>query len=336
MGDSKLKIMDLFKNISSEKRKSFRIVIFCILLIIGISLVYGVTSLSNNSIRSKCKTMYENKTPYVGSSYNVSAIVNNLFNHEDIKFHKLELHSDEKPYGITVSYISEEFDFDFDFNGFNLYHQFHRNAIILFSLIDNVDKINFIISAENDIRTRMLPIELYYTRQNADEIIGVDVREYNRDFASFKQLTKELETLQFKSIYQTKWLDLYVWINPDVTGNDDEYYTLLPGNEDSQPPNQVYNMDVATDDIYIINDMLAKCSDDTFVSVNLYYSPNEHQESDEEVEEPIDMQSVIDSIKFPMNRNTSDKDKIKHAYPSIFDLPYVLCIEIINDLPDDN
>ena len=82
-----------------------------------------------------------------------------------------------------------------------------------------------------------------------------------------------------------KGLELYVWQNKELTGNEDIYYTLLEGTNRNKTEAEVYDISVATTDIEQINRMLASYKEvDIIVSHPIYFSKEE-------------MNAIVDQIK---------------------------------------
>jgi len=71
---------------------------------------------------------------------------------------------------------------------------FYRNSILLLSLIDNVDWITYSIVDNIDQSVNSFT----FTREQAEKLLGEDVRHYATDETSLRQLIDRLETLSFE------------------------------------------------------------------------------------------------------------------------------------------
>lgn len=280
-GENNLKTR--IKNIMNYKKRGFWITIACVIVV----LITGIVFISNPRIiaapKSSKETLYSYMTPYVGDSSKVSNIVRNLDNLEGLVYDGIELHTQQEPYGITVNY---KFEYDkttsilIAIEDDALYNFFYRNSIIMFSLIGNVDYIEFNTYDDNNIQT--------FTRDMADEYMGQDVRILAKNFDAFKQF---FDTLAVDIALENpmKGLELYVWKNSELTGNDDTYYTLLTGTNINKTDNQIYDLDVATNDINEINAMLSKYKRETYLSIQQMNEVDFTKQEMEEIANKIHM-----------------------------------------------
>ncbi len=104
-----------------------------------------------------------------------------------------------------------------------------------------------------------------------------------------------------------KGLELYIWQNPDITGNEDIYFTLLDGTNRNKDKSEIYNLDIATTNIDEINLVLEQYSNETEVIVLLVSQINQAQ-SGEEVQELEEMQQIMDAIEFPIDRKDNQSN----------------------------
>lgn len=108
---------------------------------------------------------------------------------EKVSYDHFELYTDSVPYAVTVYLMT-------DTQTINYYAQtshqslFEKNAIIMFSLIGNVDYINFNLT---DGKSDYL---VQYTRDDANAIIGRDVREFSEGKQEFAELLKKLDAIK--------------------------------------------------------------------------------------------------------------------------------------------
>ncbi|MDD4402930.1 MAG: DUF4825 domain-containing protein, partial [Desulfitobacteriaceae bacterium] len=135
----------------------------------------------NGKAAYKLDLLMKYKTQYVGDNSKVVALIDTLPLPQGITRSTVELRTSETPYGMTIHYdlendsvqISEE--------------QFFRNSVLLFALIDNVEKVEHIGYWNNKLLSSM-PIGFEYTRADAERIVGGDVRQ----FAENKEKLAEL------------------------------------------------------------------------------------------------------------------------------------------------
>ncbi|WP_336772398.1 M56 family metallopeptidase [Paenibacillus sp. MMO-58] len=130
--------------------------------------------------------LMENKTLYVGNHVKVGGLIGALPKPVDLVGKGLSLQTKSPPYGVTVNYdrtddlkAEEEMAANKDV--------FYRNAIMLLSLIDNVDSITFNVS---DVYSVSM------TRGEAELLLGGDIRPYAEDESSVKQLIDRLKQFQ--------------------------------------------------------------------------------------------------------------------------------------------
>lgn len=145
----------------------------------------------SKDIETLLKTLYDNRTEYVGNQSKVAAILDHLPFGEGLVRDSLELQTDQQPYGITGF---------FQFTGQTLNpNDLFLNACIVFSLVDNADKLQFTVDDQT----------FAYTRIQADQCIGEgylgkDIREYNASFAKFKELYSFLSELDQTELRKVK------------------------------------------------------------------------------------------------------------------------------------
>lgn len=128
------------------------------------------------------------KTEYVGNAPKVGNIIYLLGFPEEVNYDHFELHTDSLPYAVTVHLKT-------DAETINYYAEaskqlpLKKNAIIMFSLIGNVDYINFnLTDGKRDALVQ-------YSRKDADAIIGSDVRKFSESKQSLAELLKMLDRM---------------------------------------------------------------------------------------------------------------------------------------------
>ncbi|MGD9677014.1 MAG: hypothetical protein AB7V16_01455 [Vulcanibacillus sp.] len=88
-----------------------------------------------------------------------------------------------------------------------------------------------------------------------------------------------------------KGLELYVWKNKDLTGNNDTYFTLLMGTNRNKDKNEIYDLGVAVNSIEELNQLLASYSTETELFI---YQMNTVDFTKDE------MSIIADKINFPV------------------------------------
>jgi len=127
---------------------------------------------------AKFTALYENKTSYVGNNSKVSAIANNLTVPTQLSWGGIELQTEKEPYGLTINYLITEEDFKkIDLN--SAQDTFKRNAIIMFSLIGNVENITINLKQGEKVTT------YNYSRKMADDYTKQDVWNLSQTEDSF-------------------------------------------------------------------------------------------------------------------------------------------------------
>ncbi|WNX85293.1 M56 family metallopeptidase [Agathobaculum sp. NTUH-O15-33] len=141
-GDTKERV----KNVMQYKRPMLWVSIIAVIAVVCV--VVGLMSNSKSEPAStqtgnqSIEQLWENRTEYVGNNVAVGNIILGLSFPEKLKYNGIELHTSEPPYSITV-------DFETDTDTRNFYTgelnqtPLKQNAIIMFSLIENVEQIIF-------------------------------------------------------------------------------------------------------------------------------------------------------------------------------------------------
>lgn len=173
------------KNILNYKKPVFWVICpACILVVaISIALVANPLNKPQDPYLTSAEKFLEYKTEYVGDASKVGNIISLLDFPENVNYSHFELHTDNVPYGITV-HLKTDTETRNKYTGDINQTPFKKNAIIMFSLIGNVDYINFnLTDGQNDYL-------IQYTKDEADAIAGKDVREFSLDKQTFAQLLK--------------------------------------------------------------------------------------------------------------------------------------------------
>ncbi|MEG0905206.1 MAG: M56 family metallopeptidase [Cellulosilyticaceae bacterium] len=124
------------------------------------------------------------KTPYVGDNSKVGGLVE-LCGYE-MYGKGIELQTSEQPYGITVSY---------DWLDMSIPNEltqsiFYENALLIFTLIENVDQITYRLEGIEGLEK---PYELVYTRSEVQKLWDQDLREFGKSKENLAQLFSQLD-----------------------------------------------------------------------------------------------------------------------------------------------
>ncbi len=124
-----------------------------------------------------------------------------------------------------------------------------------------------------------------------------------------------------------KGLALYIWRYPELTGNDDIYFILLPKSNRGRTEDEIFDLDIATTQLSDIN-LLLKEYDDTEVTVNVV----ERMDSTNKEEETVDfgeIDDIVDQIEFPNRQDDlstfTDDNELMHIDEQINRLLDFIC-----------
>ncbi|WP_238650014.1 M56 family metallopeptidase [Paenibacillus piscarius] len=133
------------------------------------------------------KQLLESRTLYIGNISKVSALVGAMPLPEGLEGAGIELATSSRPYGLTVNYRMNDKASMWNEELEALTREsLLSNSVLLFSLIDNVDIINYNL-ADNGIT-----YSFTFTREEADGLAGEDVRHYAADEAGLRKLIEQL------------------------------------------------------------------------------------------------------------------------------------------------
>jgi hypothetical protein len=121
---------------------------------------------ANSGISINAQALWESRTPYVGDSSAVGKLLGLLPLPGDLLHDHFELRTTGNERGVAWILIQK------DNTSYSL-RQLDKNALLLFALIDNLEDFYVTIGNLPDDNT-----VYHYTRQQADELVGSDVRKY--------------------------------------------------------------------------------------------------------------------------------------------------------------
>ncbi|WP_340023125.1 M56 family metallopeptidase [Paenibacillus sp. FSL K6-1096] len=136
------------------------------------------------------KQLLESQTPYVGNNSKVSELVAGMPLPDGLEGAGIELTTGSRPYGLTVNYLMNDKTGMWNEElGALTREPLLSNSVLLFSLIDNVDIINYSLADDG------VSYSFTFTREEADELIGEDVRQYAGDEAGQRKLIERLASV---------------------------------------------------------------------------------------------------------------------------------------------
>lgn len=175
-------VKDRIKNVLSYKKPAF----WVITVALALAIVVGFGLLANPYVAKPDEDKYisqllKNKTEYVGDNSKVGGIIFLLKFPKNVSYDFFELFTDKEPYGVNINLKT-------DTETKNLYvgeenrQQFQNNAVIMFSLIGNVEYISFTLD------DGLEPYSIRYTREWANNQWGKDVRDFAKSEEEFSKL----------------------------------------------------------------------------------------------------------------------------------------------------
>lgn len=178
-----------------------KLVILLVIVLFAVFTVRRVISgKSGNGNTSKNQTLadqlYANKNQYIGENSKDMALVSLLPSIGDVTFKEMELQTSEEPYGLTLSYVEERMDSVADTD------QILKNAIVLFSTIDNMGECTYEIyqSGTQELVNGQVNYKVTYTRTQVDSLVGKDVREYSKSSKEMDHLLKVIDEYKLSDL----------------------------------------------------------------------------------------------------------------------------------------
>ena len=150
------------------------------------------TQLLNTNIEYNIDALIANKTSYVGNNSKVVALIDALPLPEGIVRDKVELKTDRAPYAMIINLITEESTDVFIKKGM-ISNEICANTILLFSLIDNVDTIEYSVSDRNGSVSSLLT----YSREVIEGYMNGDVRPYAKNKERLEELVEKIRAFDY-------------------------------------------------------------------------------------------------------------------------------------------
>ena len=168
------------KNVLNYKKPPFWVVVAALIATVALVVLFtanpknDLVATTNVHSGYKTETLMANKTLYVGDNSKVVALIDAMPLPAGVVRDSVKLQTSATPYGITIHYTVSDL-------GGRKNDSSYRNAILLFSLVDNVDVINCEIfdNTDKDKASYTTSTSTFtYTREMAEQLMGGDVRHY--------------------------------------------------------------------------------------------------------------------------------------------------------------
>ncbi|MCT4565112.1 MAG: M56 family metallopeptidase [Maledivibacter sp.] len=254
------------------------------------------------------------RTAYVGDNSKVGHIAANLPVPDNyFKQQYTSMETSKKPYSLTIYYEAakdDEFIGEWPITKSNSSIETNSriNALIAFCMIDNVDKVTFAFrnsQSKGKLDESKYNTTFSFPRTSFEEEYG-DLSRLGDDIVLLKDILEGKKSLM-------KGLELYVWRNKDITGNNSIHYTLLIGTNRSKSKSEIYDMNVATSDLEIIKQELSKYRSDTslFIMQDIDIDKNIIKKINEELSSIIkNIGSFDEGIDFDQKLTALDQSEI--------------------------
>lgn len=193
-------IKSRIKNVLTYKKPTIWLIIITILVTSAIMVAFTANPKSEQIPKSTTYKAYDidtliaNKTPYVGDNSKVIALIDAMPLLNGIVLDKVELQTSKKPYAITIYIIMNDAS-SVTVQGGISGDACYSNAMLLFSLIDNVDSIDYKM-LDNTGKHDLAWFPFTYTREIADKQMGVDIRTYASSTFTLKKLIDRLSSIE--------------------------------------------------------------------------------------------------------------------------------------------
>ncbi|WP_246188147.1 M56 family metallopeptidase [Paenibacillus tengchongensis] len=136
------------------------------------------------------KQLMQNSTLYVGNASKVGGLLRGMPVPEGLESTGMELQTADPPYGLTVNYDVHD-SAALMKNEAISGDAFYPNAILLFSLIDNVDHVTISLADHTGLYDGASYSFTYY-REQAEKLMDEDVRLYAEDEAGLRRLIDKI------------------------------------------------------------------------------------------------------------------------------------------------
>lgn len=189
------------KNILDFRKPAFWVTVVAVIAVCAAVIAFTTDKKDDNDkdpyLGYSIKALMDNKTPYVGNNSRVVGLIDAMPLPRGITRDTVELQTAEMPYGITINYIMTD-PAGINSNGDIRGDAFQRNAIVLFSLVDNVDVINCRITDKTEGKHDGTTYTFTCTREAAEELLGRDLRSFAQNADSIRSLIGMINDISFE------------------------------------------------------------------------------------------------------------------------------------------
>lgn len=116
--------------------------------------------------------LWNARTPHIGDNSAVRKLIGLLPVPQGMQYGRFELHTSQQPYGVDVVYSVPTELLNQYSAASSVPEPFGKNALLLLALVENADSVRTVLTDE----TRQ--VEWISSREQADDTVGSDVREY--------------------------------------------------------------------------------------------------------------------------------------------------------------
>lgn len=276
-GESNVKAR--INNILNYKKPGTWAITVSVIAVIALVMMLGTNPISEYKTSAyDVDSLVKNKTQYIGNNSKVVALIDGMPLPAGIIRDEVQLVTTRTPYGLIVHYIMTDDSLQIS------EEQFLKNSVLLFALIENVETIEH-LGHWNNMLLSSTPFRFTYTRADAERIVGGDVKQFAESKEHLTELLEVIDVLNAENPKSAfKGLELYVWRNPELTGNNDIYYTLLLGTNRNKTKEEVFDLLVATSNLEKINHEIA---DYDYTDIFVYHPQSISKEEMSEITDQI-------------------------------------------------
>lgn len=182
-GESNVKLR--IQNVLNYKKPTFWFVVITFIAVSIFCFGFSSDPINNVSKKDSISDLYQYRTEYVGNNSKVVQIIERLKIPETFSRTKVQLHTNKSPYAVSITYkttsgVAHQFIQNTD------QALFDANAITMFALIKNMDKVQFILEHGTDSTV------IERTRTWANSKISQDVWNAAKNEKMFRMLYENL------------------------------------------------------------------------------------------------------------------------------------------------
>ena len=170
-----------FKSGKFSSKMYYWIWIIIAIFVLSTSLLIGCETKGKKSLTDE---LYSYKTKYVGDNSKVGNIVSRLEFPKEYSYKSMEILSKEEPYGLKL-YFTENEGEDFE----DSIEQFKIPSTVIFSLVDNLDEITYILEKEDEEIT-VGTLERQYVDSITTSVLGMNTKEIGNSKGKFNELVE--------------------------------------------------------------------------------------------------------------------------------------------------